>query len=137
MNTSMSAPTRRLERVVLVSPRGYCAGVVRAIATVERALAVLPPPVYVRRAIVHNAHVVERLAEAGARFVEDVDEVPRGSVVVLSAHGVAPLVRAQAQARSLRVVDPTCPLVSKVHREAIRFRAQGFDVAARRPCRAR
>jgi 4-hydroxy-3-methylbut-2-en-1-yl diphosphate reductase len=117
-----------VDRVVLVSPRGFCAGVVRAIATVERALAALPPPVYVRRAIVHNAHVVSRLAAAGAVFVDELDEVPRGAVVVFSAHGVPASVRAQASARDLRVVDATCPLVAKVHREVKRFSKLGFDV---------
>lgn len=117
-----------MERVVLVSPRGFCAGVVRAIATVERALAVFPPPVYVRRAIVHNAHVVARLAAAGAIFVDDLSQVPTGAVVVLSAHGVPPSVHEQAQARDLRVVDATCPLVTKVHREVRRYSRLGFDV---------
>jgi 4-hydroxy-3-methylbut-2-enyl diphosphate reductase len=117
-----------VDRVVLVSPRGFCAGVVRAIATVERALAMFPPPVYVRRAIVHNAHVVSRLAAAGAVFVDGLDEVPRGAVVVFSAHGVPTSVRAQASARDLRVVDATCPLVAKVHREVKRFSKLGFDV---------
>jgi 4-hydroxy-3-methylbut-2-enyl diphosphate reductase len=117
-----------VDRVVLVSPRGFCAGVVRAIATVERALAMFPPPVYVRRAIVHNAHVVGRLAAAGAVFVDDLDEVPRGAVVVFSAHGVPASVRAEATARDLRVVDATCPLVAKVHREVKRFSELGYDV---------
>jgi 4-hydroxy-3-methylbut-2-enyl diphosphate reductase len=117
-----------IDRVVLVSPRGFCAGVVRAIATVERALAIFEPPVYVRRAIVHNAHVVTRLTAAGAIFVEELDEVPRGAVVVLSAHGVPPSVLEQARARDLRVVDATCPLVAKVHREVRRFSDLGFDV---------
>jgi 4-hydroxy-3-methylbut-2-en-1-yl diphosphate reductase len=117
-----------VDRVVLVSPRGFCAGVVRAIATVERALAMFPPPFYVRRAIVHNAHVVGRLAAAGAVFVDDLDEVPRGAVVVFSAHGVPASVRAEATARDLRVVDATCPLVAKVHREVKRFSELGYDV---------
>jgi 4-hydroxy-3-methylbut-2-enyl diphosphate reductase len=117
-----------IERVVLVSPRGFCGGVVRAIATVERALELFPPPVYVRRAIVHNAHVVARLAAAGATFVDDLDEVPRGAVVVFSAHGVSASAREQARARDLRVVDATCPLVAKVHGEVRRFRSLGFDV---------
>lgn len=117
-----------IERVVLVSPRGFCAGVVRAIATVERALAIFSPPVYVRRAIVHNAHVVARLADAGAVFVTELDDVPSGAVVVLSAHGVPPVVYDQARARGLRVVDATCPLVAKVHREVRRYRRLGFDV---------
>jgi 4-hydroxy-3-methylbut-2-enyl diphosphate reductase len=114
--------------VVVVSPRGFCAGVVRAIETVERALAVFPAPVYVRRAIVHNAHVVSRLAAVGAVFVDDLEEVPRGAVVIFSAHGVPPGVRAQARARDLRVIDATCPLVSKVHREVRRYCRRGFDV---------
>jgi 4-hydroxy-3-methylbut-2-enyl diphosphate reductase len=116
------------ERVVVVSPRGFCAGVVRAIATVERALAMFGRPVYVRHAIVHNAHVVARLAAAGATFVDELDEVPKGAVVVLSAHGVAASVREQARARGLRVVDATCPLVAKVHREVRRFSKLGYDV---------
>jgi 4-hydroxy-3-methylbut-2-enyl diphosphate reductase len=116
------------DRVVLVSPRGFCAGVERAIATVERALATFGPPVYVRHAIVHNAHVVDRLARAGAIFVDELDEVPKGSVVVLSAHGVPGSVRAAATARDLRVVDATCPLVAKVHREVRRFSNLGYDV---------
>ena len=117
-----------IERVILVSPRGFCAGVVRAIATVERALAMFGPPVYVRRAIVHNAHVVARLAAAGAVFVDELDDVPRGSVVVFGAHGVAASVREQARARDLRVVDATCPLVAKVHAEVSRYRRAGYDV---------
>jgi 4-hydroxy-3-methylbut-2-enyl diphosphate reductase len=117
-----------IQRVVVVSPRGFCAGVVRAIATVEQALAIFPPPVYVRRAIVHNADVVARLAAAGARFVDELDDVPRGAVVVFSAHGVPASVRQLARARDLRVVDGTCPLVAKVHREVRRFSQQGFDV---------
>ena len=117
-----------IERVILVSPRGFCAGVVRAIATVERALAVFGPPVYVRRAIVHNGHVVTRLAAAGAVFVEELDDVPRGSVVVFGAHGVAASVRERADARDLRIVDATCPLVAKVHVEVSRYRRAGYDV---------
>jgi len=117
-----------IERVILVSPRGFCAGVVRAIVTVERALAVFGPPVYVRRAIVHNAHVVARLAAAGAMFVDELDDVPRGSVVVFGAHGVATSVRELARARDLRVVDATCPLVAKVHTEVSRYRRAGYDV---------
>jgi len=117
-----------VQRVVVVSPRGFCAGVVRAISTVERALATFPPPVYVRRAIVHNAHVVARLEAAGAIFVSELDEVPRGSVVVLSAHGHPASVGEQALARELHVVDATCPLVAKVHREVRRFSSLGFDI---------
>lgn len=117
-----------VKRVVLVSPRGFCAGVVRAIATVERALTIYPRPVYVRRAIVHNAQVVARLAAAGATFVNELDEVPRGAVVVFSAHGVPASVREQARARDLRVIDAICPLVAKVHQEVRRFSQRGFDV---------
>jgi 4-hydroxy-3-methylbut-2-enyl diphosphate reductase len=117
-----------IQRVVVVSPRGFCAGVVRAVATVERALEVFPPPVYVRLAIVHNAEVVARLEAAGATFVDELDDVPRGAVVVFSAHGVPVSVRQQARARDLRVVDGTCPLVAKVHREVRRFSQRGFDV---------
>ena len=117
-----------IERVVLVSPRGFCAGVERAIAIVERALAIFPPPVFVRRAIVHNASVVARLAAAGARFVDELDEVPAGAVVIFSAHGVPAAVRDQARARDLRIIDATCPLVAKVHREVRRFSDRGFDV---------
>lgn len=117
-----------IERVILVSPSGFCAGVVRAIATVERALSVFGPPVYVRRAIVHNVHVVARLAAAGAVFVDELDDVPRGSVVVFGAHGVAASVRKLATARDLRVVDATCPLVTKVHAEVRRYRRDGYDI---------
>ena len=117
-----------IDQVIVVSPRGFCAGVVRAIATVERAVAIFPPPVYVRRAIVHNAQVVARLAAAGAIFVDELDQVPHGSVVVLSAHGVSASVREEARARDLQVVDATCPLVAKVHREAQRFSDRGFAV---------
>ena len=117
-----------IERVILVSPRGFCAGVVRAIATVERALSVFGPPVYVRRAIVHNVHVVARLAAAGAVFVDELDDVPDGSVVVFGAHGVAASVRDLAEARNLRVVDATCPLVAKVHAEVCRYRKAGYQV---------
>ena len=116
------------ERVVAVSPRGFCAGVVRAIATVERALAIFGPPVYVRRAIVHNEHVVRRLAATGATFVDELDQVPSNAVVVFSAHGVPASVREEANARGLHVIDATCPLVAKVHREVRRFSRAGFDV---------
>jgi 4-hydroxy-3-methylbut-2-enyl diphosphate reductase len=117
-----------LERVILVSPRGFCAGVVRAIATVDRALELFGPPVYVRRAIVHNAHVTARLAADGAVFIDELDDVPRGSIVVLGAHGVAATVRELARARDLRVLDATCPLVAKVHAEVSRYRRAGYDV---------
>jgi 4-hydroxy-3-methylbut-2-enyl diphosphate reductase len=115
-------------RVLLAGPRSFCAGVERAIEIVERMLDQHGPPVYVRRQIVHNAHVVGRLAGRGAVFVEELDEVPDGAAVVFSAHGVAPAVRDEAARRGLRVVDATCPLVSKVHVEARRFAEQGYQV---------
>ena len=114
-------------RVLLVSPRGYCAGVDRAIATVERALAI-HGTVHVRKEIVHNKHVVEALRQKGAIFVDEVDEVPPGAVVVFSAHGVAPSVRAAAAERGLVVIDATCPLVTKVHKEAKRLASAGMEI---------
>lgn len=110
-----------LERVLLAAPRGWCAGVDRAVEIVERALDIYGPPVYVRKQIVHNRHVVEDLEERGAIFVEEVDEVPEGALCVLSAHGSAPGVYEMAQERNLDLIDATCPLVTKVHVEAIRF----------------
>ncbi len=115
-------------RVVLAAPRGYCAGVDRAVQTVEHALDLHGPPVYVRKEIVHNKHVVEQLAERGAIFVEEETEVPEGALVVFSAHGVAPSVHANAAARSLRTIDATCPLVTKVHVEARKFAEQGYQI---------
>jgi 4-hydroxy-3-methylbut-2-en-1-yl diphosphate reductase len=115
-------------RVLLAKPRGYCAGVDRAVQTVEQALERFGAPVYVRKQIVHNTHVVRALEERGAIFVEETEEVPEGSVVVFSAHGVAPEVRAEAKERGLRTIDATCPLVTKVHNEARRFAAQGYDI---------
>jgi 4-hydroxy-3-methylbut-2-en-1-yl diphosphate reductase len=117
-----------IRRVILVSPRGFCAGVRRAISTVERALALYGSPVWVRRAIVHNVHVVSRLTAAGARFVDELDEVPAGSTVVFSAHGVPLTVRGQVLEKGLRVIDATCPLVAKVHDEVRRYVADGRDV---------
>jgi 4-hydroxy-3-methylbut-2-enyl diphosphate reductase len=114
--------------VLLAGPRSFCAGVERAIDVVERALERFGPPVYVRRQIVHNGHVVRDLERRGAVFVEEADDVPEGSVLVLAAHGVAPAVRTTAQERGLRVVDATCPLVSKVHQEVRRFAARGSTV---------
>ncbi len=116
------------KRVLLAKPRGYCAGVDRAVQTVERALELYGPPVYVRKQIVHNLHVVRRLEQAGAVFVEEAAEVPEGAVVVFSAHGVAPEVHRQAADRSLRTIDATCPLVTKVHAEARRFAAGDYDI---------
>jgi 4-hydroxy-3-methylbut-2-enyl diphosphate reductase len=115
-------------RVLLVSPRGFCAGVDRAIQTVEKALDLYGPPVYVRHQIVHNKHVVEDLERRGAVFVEEVDEVPSGAVVIYSAHGIAPEVRQAAATRGLHPVDATCPLVTKVHREAERFAREDYDI---------
>ncbi len=116
------------KRVLLAEPRGYCAGVDRAVETVERALEKHGPPVYVRHEIVHNRHVVETLAKAGAVFVEENDEVPEGSIVVFSAHGVAPTVHTTAAERRLKVIDATCPLVTKVHNEAKRFARDDYDI---------
>jgi 4-hydroxy-3-methylbut-2-en-1-yl diphosphate reductase len=116
------------KKVLLASPRGYCAGVDRAVVTVEKALDLYGPPVYVRKEIVHNKHVVATLQDRGAIFVEETDEVPEGSVVVFSAHGVAPSVHEEAAARSLRAIDATCPLVSKVHAEAKRFAHEGYQI---------
>jgi 4-hydroxy-3-methylbut-2-enyl diphosphate reductase len=117
-----------VSRVLLASPRGYCAGVERAVETVERALALHGPPVYVRKQIVHNAHVVRDLEERGAVFVEDEADAPQGSVLVLSAHGVAPSVHERSAARRLRTIDATCPLVAKVHAQARRYAAEGCRV---------
>ncbi len=116
------------KRVLLAEPRGYCAGVDRAVETVERALEKHGAPVYVRHEIVHNRHVVDTLAEAGAVFVDETDEVPEGAIVVFSAHGVAPTVHTSAKERQLKVIDATCPLVTKVHNEAKRFARDDFDI---------
>ena len=116
------------KRVLLAKPRGYCAGVDRAVQTVEQALDHYGAPVYVRKQIVHNLHVVRSLEARGAVFVEETDEVPEGSIVVFSAHGVAPEVHAEAASRNLRAIDATCPLVTKVHHEARRFAADDYDI---------
>ena len=116
------------KRVLLAEPRGYCAGVDRAVETVELALERHGAPVYVRHEIVHNRHVVETLAKRGAVFVAETDEVPEGSIVVFSAHGVAPTVRESATERELRVIDATCPLVTKVHNEVKRFAREDYDI---------
>ena len=115
-------------RVLLASPRGYCAGVERAVETVKRALALYGAPVYVRKQIVHNSHVVRELEAGGAIFVDSVGDVPEGAPVVFSAHGVAPAVRAAADARHLTTIDATCPLVTKVHTQARRFAERGYQV---------
>jgi 4-hydroxy-3-methylbut-2-enyl diphosphate reductase len=116
------------KRVLLAKPRGYCAGVDRAVQTVEEALKLYGAPIYVRKQIVHNKHVVTTLERQGAIFVEENDEVPEGATVIFSAHGVAPEVHEQARARSLRAIDATCPLVTKVHHEARRFAADDYDI---------
>jgi 4-hydroxy-3-methylbut-2-en-1-yl diphosphate reductase len=122
-----SAP-RPPGRVLLAKPRGYCAGVDRAVQTVEQTLDLYGPPVYVRKQIVHNLHVVQSLEKRGAIFVEETDEVPEGCIVVFSAHGVAPEVHAEAKQRNLKAIDATCPLVTKVHNEARRFAAEDYDI---------
>src|ERR1700716_711083 len=114
------------KRVLLAKPRGYCAGVDSAVVTVEKALDTYGPPVYVRKEIVHNRHVVETLQERGAIFVEETDEVPEGALVVFSAHGVAPTVHESAAQRSLQVIDATCPLVTKVHNETKRLARDNY-----------
>src|SRR5829696_193077 len=122
---AMAAPTKLL----LAAPRGYCAGVDRAVQTVERALTLYGAPVYVRKEIVHNKHVVEQLRERGAVFVEELDDtIPEGAITVFSAHGVSPAVYAEAERRGLQTIDATCPLVTKVHREALKFAADGYTI---------
>jgi 4-hydroxy-3-methylbut-2-enyl diphosphate reductase len=116
------------EKLLLAAPRGYCAGVDRAVQTVERALELYGPPVYVRKEIVHNKHVVEQLRERGAIFVDQETEVPEGETVIFSAHGVAPSVHANAAGRALTTIDATCPLVTKVHVEAKKFAAEGYTI---------
>jgi len=116
------------KKIFLLKPRGFCAGVVRAIDVVKIALDLYGPPVYVRKEIVHNKHVVDELRDAGAIFVEELDEVPVGARAIFSAHGVAPAVRRQAIDRQLDVIDATCPLVTKVHLEAVRFARDGFSI---------
>jgi 4-hydroxy-3-methylbut-2-enyl diphosphate reductase len=116
------------ETILLAAPRGYCAGVDRAVQTVERALELYGAPVYVRKEIVHNKHVVEQLRVRGAVFVESEEEVPSGATVVFSAHGVSPAVHANASRRELHTIDATCPLVTKVHREAVKFAAEDYTI---------
>ena len=125
MTETATAPPRR---VLLASPRGYCAGVDRAVVTVEKALEQYGAPVYVRKQIVHNKHVVAGLEARGAIFVEETEEVPEGALVVFSAHGVSPAVHEEAAQRRLQVIDATCPLVTKVHKEAKRFAAEDYDI---------
>jgi 4-hydroxy-3-methylbut-2-enyl diphosphate reductase len=127
MSETVAEPNT-VERLLLAAPRGYCAGVDRAVQTVERALELHGAPVYVRKEIVHNKHVVDQLRARGAIFVEQETDVPAGAVTVFSAHGVAPSVHANAAARGLRTIDATCPLVTKVHVEAKRFAAEGYTI---------
>src|SRR4051812_6207501 len=118
-----------VEKLLLAAPRGYCAGVDRAVQTVERALELHGAPVYVRKEIVHNKHVVETLRSRGAVFVDELDDsIPEGAITVFSAHGVSPAVHADAERRQLRTIDATCPLVTKVHREALKFAAEGYTI---------
>ncbi|MGJ0119261.1 4-hydroxy-3-methylbut-2-enyl diphosphate reductase [Williamsia sp. MIQD14] len=124
----MTTTAEPVKRVLLAEPRGYCAGVDRAIETVEKALEKHGAPVYVRKEIVHNRHVVETLTEKGVVFVDETDEVPEGQLVVFSAHGVSPAVHETAASRNLRTIDATCPLVTKVHQEAKRFARDDFDI---------
>ncbi len=129
LGTPRLLPTDEAERAVLLAaPRGYCAGVDRAVVTVEKALELYGSPVYVRKQIVHNKHVVADLESRGAIFVEEVEEVPAGATVVFSAHGVSPEVHRQAAERELKTIDATCPLVTKVHHEATRFAADDYDI---------
>ncbi len=117
-----------VKKLILASPRGFCAGVVRAIDVVRIALEACPPPIYVRKQIIHNAYVVDELRQEGAVFVDSLDQVPSGGTVIFSAHGVSPQVWAEARSRSLNVIDATCPLVTKVHVEAVRYSKQGFTI---------
>ena len=129
MAAASEAPVRTApKRILLAAPRGYCAGVDRAVQAVEQALEIHGAPVYVRKEIVHNKHVVKQLASRGAIFVEEETEVPEGEVVVFSAHGVAPTVQENAKARQLQTIDATCPLVTKVHVEARKFAQQGYTI---------
>lgn len=122
------SPQAAPKRVLLAKPRGYCAGVDRAVETVERALETYGPPVYVRKEIVHNRHVVDTLRERGVIFVEETDEVPQDALLVFSAHGVSPAVHEEAARRNLRTIDATCPLVTKVHKEVNRFAKEDYDI---------
>lgn len=123
-----SEPNAEGKRILIATPRGYCAGVDRAVDTVEKALELYDPPVYVRKEIVHNKFVVETLMKRGAIFVHDTDEVPEGARVVFSAHGVSPAVQEAANRRMLQTIDATCPLVTKVHKQAVRFADQDYDI---------
>jgi 4-hydroxy-3-methylbut-2-enyl diphosphate reductase len=128
MSVDLGMPVSSGKGVRLAAPRGYCAGVDRAVITVEKALDLYGAPVYVRKQIVHNKHVVSDLESRGAVFVEELDEVPEGATVVFSAHGVSPTVHAEAKTRGLKTIDATCPLVTKVHHEAKRFASDDYDI---------
>lgn len=121
-------PEKLEKKILLAAPRGYCAGVDRAVVTVQKALDLYGAPVYVRKQIVHNKHVVETLEKRGAIFVEETDEVPEGATVIFSAHGVSPAVHESAKSRNLKTIDATCPLVTKVHQEARRFAAEDYQI---------
>ena len=118
-----------IEKVILAAPRGFCAGVVRAVDIVDLALDLYDEPIYVRKEIVHNAHVVKDLSDKGAIFVDRIEEVPEGCRVIFSAHGVSPEVWEKAASRSLRIMDATCPLVTKVHQEAVRYARKDYILA--------
>ncbi|HEY4011530.1 MAG TPA: 4-hydroxy-3-methylbut-2-enyl diphosphate reductase [Acidobacteriaceae bacterium] len=128
INTELSTSSPAAKRILLLKPRGFCAGVVRAIDIVQIALETFGAPIYVRKEIVHNSYVVNDLAQKGAIFVNELDEVPQGARVIYSAHGVSPAVKASAKERGLKVIDATCPLVTKVHMEAIKFSKQGYSL---------
>ncbi len=128
MSTATASLAVSAKKIILLRPRGFCAGVVRAIDVVKIALNLYGAPISVRKEIVHNRHVVDELREAGAIFVEELDEAPEGSRVIFSAHGVSPAVRAQARDRNLKVIDATCPLVTKVHLEAVKFARKGYTI---------
>jgi 4-hydroxy-3-methylbut-2-enyl diphosphate reductase len=128
VSPGLTTSSTGVKQVLLAAPRGYCAGVDRAVVTVEKALDTYGAPVYVRKQIVHNRHVVEGLQARGAVFVEELDEVPPGSTVVFSAHGVSPAVHVEAAERGLKAIDATCPLVTKVHHEARRFAREGLEI---------
>src|SRR6202161_4357733 len=129
MTTVANAPVQvSTKKIILLRPRGFCAGVVRAIDVVKIALDLYGAPIYVRKEIVHNRHVVDELRQAGAIFVEELSEVPEGARVIFSAHGVSPAVRQEAKERNLEVIDATCPLVTKVHLDAMRFARQDSTI---------
>ncbi|MEP7352172.1 MAG: 4-hydroxy-3-methylbut-2-enyl diphosphate reductase [Acidobacteriota bacterium] len=128
MSTSLGSAATSSKKIILLRPRGFCAGVVRAIDVVKIALSAYGAPIYVRKEIVHNRHVVDELRAAGAIFVEELTEVPMGERAIFSAHGVAPSVRQEAKDRNLKVIDATCPLVTKVHVEAVKFARKGFTI---------